>query len=309
MSDNDTLPRSPSRSAIWEHLKWIVGVLAIPLALAIIAHTFQSASAQKQAIDARLRLYTELLSRREEADTSVRKDMFTKVLDKFLNEKEKANDLEERIVAIELLALNFHDSLNLSPLFRQSEEMIKRKTQPERSRLLNKLDRVATLVKDRQIEVLDIVGSKRDFTVHYEDLAKEPQTIIDAEDEALTIADPSQVETSGRQKRVAIPRKFIVEVLERDAELRRLHVRVRILGTGEEMTRLHWVLWVDPYDFPLVDFIRISPTERFTIVQNRSSDESAGLVFIYFPSSRSGIKDKPFIDEVVNNLLRRDESR
>jgi hypothetical protein len=41
------------------------------------------------------------------------------------------------------------------------------------------------------------------------------------------------------------------------------------------------------------------------VVLIRYSAEDAQLGLIYFPSSRSGVKDKPFLDEVISTLLRK----
>jgi hypothetical protein len=67
--------------------------------------------------------------------------------------------------------------------------------------------------------------------------------------------------------------------------------------------RNQWVFWVDPYDFPQVDFTRLSSEERFALVQYRADDTSVTLTFIFFPSARGGIKDKPYMDEVVTRLI------
>jgi hypothetical protein len=32
--------------------------------------------------------------------------------------------------------------------------------------------------------------------------------------------------------------------------------------------------------------------------------DSAQITFVYFPSSRSGVKDKPYMDELLSDLLR-----
>jgi hypothetical protein len=56
--------------------------------------------------------------------------------------------------------------------------------------------------------------------------------------------------------------------------------------------------------FPLVDFIRISKSERVAIVMTAYDEVAAELTLVYFPSSRSGVKDKPFIDDVISRLRR-----
>jgi hypothetical protein len=64
--------------------------------------------------------------------------------------------------------------------------------------------------------------------------------------------------------------------------------------------------WVDPFDFPLVNFSRVSPSERVAVMLDSYDDPkgTARLVLLYFPSSRSAAKDKPYIDDLVNTLLR-----
>src|SRR5437660_10798773 len=67
-----------------ENAKWLIATLAIPAALGLVAHEYQQSQAERQINDARLRLYTELLSKREEADTAVRRGIFDKVLERYL---------------------------------------------------------------------------------------------------------------------------------------------------------------------------------------------------------------------------------
>jgi hypothetical protein len=69
-----------------ENAKWLIATLAIPVTLAFVAHNYQQSQAERQISDARLRLYTELLSKREEADTAVRRGIFDKVLEKYLTQ-------------------------------------------------------------------------------------------------------------------------------------------------------------------------------------------------------------------------------
>jgi len=75
--------------------------------------------------DQKRRAFVELLSRREEADSNLRKDMFSKVIDQFVGEKGaklEARDpgsIETRILYLELLVNNFHESIDLGPLLKQ----------------------------------------------------------------------------------------------------------------------------------------------------------------------------------------------
>jgi hypothetical protein len=274
-----------------DNVKFVIttlATLAFPLALGYVSYEYQRASAERQGVEARLRLYTELLSKREEADTGVRKGIFDRVLETYL--KPGGEDLQQRLVALELLALNFHDSLALSPLFWQLQRQILREPAARREDLLTQLERIARAIKDRQVEVLEVVGVKRDATIDFDELASKASVTLF--DEKLSFDDPDPLASRPR-----LTRRFQAEVVEQDAKQHRLLVRV-------QDDRAQWALWVDVFDFPMVDFVRLSKSERFTVVLRTYKPRSAQLTFIYYPSSRGGVKDKPFIDEVISDLRR-----
>jgi hypothetical protein len=271
-----------------DNVKWLIATLAIPVTLGLLSYQYEKASTARQATEARLRLYTELLSKREEMDTGVRRGIFDKVLETYL--KPGGADVEQKLVALELLALNFHDSLNLSPLFWQLEREIGRSSTStaRKGALTDQLGRIAREIKDRQVEVLEVVGAKRDGSILFEGVGQNPVLF----DEELVFRDPDPL---GKDRE--LKRHFKVEVVEHDAARHRVLVRVY---TGKS----HWVLWIDPFDLPFVDFLRLSTSERFAAVLRTYRPESAQITFIYFPSSRSGVKDKPFMDEVLSDLRR-----
>lgn len=75
------------------------------------------------------RLITELQIRREQAESELRKDVFDQTLQAFLL-KNKVQDnsitgMSKQMLRLELLALNFGDSLSLSPLFKEIREDLK----------------------------------------------------------------------------------------------------------------------------------------------------------------------------------------
>lgn len=271
-----------------DNVKWLIATIAIPVTLGFVSYQYQKASSARQVADSRLRLYTELLSKREEADTGVRKAIFEKVLGTYLTPGRE--DLEQKLVALELLALNFHDSLNLSPLFWQLDREIRRNraSAEERDAWLKQLERLAREVKDRQVEVLEVVGARLDGSILFDEMEQRPVLI----DEELVFRDPDPLATEPEKRR-----HFKIEVAEHDAARHRVLVRAHDGKT-------QWVFWVDPFDFPFVDFARLSKSERFAAVLRTYRPDSAQITFIYFPSSRSGVKDKPFMDEVLSNLQR-----
>ncbi len=274
-----------------ETTKWVLTVLGIPLVLAYLSHRYEETTARNQAADARLRLYTELLTSREQADSGLRKDMFGKVLDTFMTKRD--GDIDQQLVELELLAANFQDSLNLSPLFRQIRRKIQTQPPKEQQAFTERLESVANDVKDRQIEALELVGAKMDGTVNFAQL--EAGTSAPIVDKELTFSDPGSADAAATGNPGIHKRHFHAEALEWDQVQHRLLVQVH---DGAKQ----WVISVDPFDFPLVDYTRISNTERFTVAMTSYSDEYAQLKFLYFPSSRSGVSDKPYIDQVLASL-------
>ena len=65
----------------------------------------------------------------------------------------------------------------------------------------------------------------------------------------------------------------------------------------------------DLFDFPLSTFARISPFERVAVLFDNYGQrvQYAQLTLLYFPSSRSAAKDKPYIEDLVTQLRARDE--
>lgn len=75
------------------------------------------------------RLITELQISREQAESELRKDVFDQTLQAFLLKTQKQDDsikgMSKQLLRLELLALNFGDSLSLSPLFNEFRRDLK----------------------------------------------------------------------------------------------------------------------------------------------------------------------------------------
>ncbi len=57
------------------------------------------------------------MSRREESESALRKDMFQTIIASFVNANARGATSTPSVLNLELLAYNFHESLNLKPLF------------------------------------------------------------------------------------------------------------------------------------------------------------------------------------------------
>jgi hypothetical protein len=300
-----------------DNLKWLIGTLSLPVVLLLLSTAFQqsanersrkeiAAANERASAENRSRLYTELLQKREDGDAAVRRDVFNKLMDKYMLQ----SDLDSRLVMLELLALNFHESLNLNPLFWQLDRQITRlPSAAERLMLRVQLERIAQGVKDRQFALL----APEDFSKAYDvDLARVPNMALPGEG-CVVVGAPMQqaeptraIEATARYSELDMrgasvqrARQFRVEVDCRDPLQRRLFVIVTDVAT--ERT---WKFWVDPYDFPLANFTLVSRDERFALLLDQYDDGNGNsrLRLAHFPASRSGARDKPHIADVMSRL-------
>lgn len=295
---------SNGRRSLGSGVKWGLEHLALPVAVLLVPLIFQhqaaKQAAERQAAQAELtkveqnfKLYTEMLGKREQEDTQVRSQLFDKLLGTYLDPTSK--DLNARLVALELLALNFHDALNLSPLFWELDRRLSVAPGAQGRALRDQLERVGQQVKERQAALLTIDGDSRPLDIDLSLL--------------FPGAPPFHAGFIARLERGSSPdaqahgREFSLDVTDHDPKNRRLFV---VVATPDATGGSNTVsFWVDPYDFPLVSFSRVSSGERFAVIQDtyRPDVGYARLKFLYFRSERSGAKDKPFLDELRLKLI------
>lgn len=132
-SDDGEAPSTP-----WWKNSEVIFKAGVTLAIAIAGFVVNAGLENRRARSAQAtleqqreagvqRLYTELMTRRQEAESAIRKDMFVNYIQAFLEaraDKCGANEIDRRhkrldqmTLTLELLASNFHESINLKPLF------------------------------------------------------------------------------------------------------------------------------------------------------------------------------------------------
>ena len=117
MDTEEPLEPKKEKRDLWDKIQIImhpIGGLITALTIALVSYYGSSYLNNKQNNDSKIRLYTELMSSREQAESALRKDMFNSILGTILKD---SHSLDENILQLELLAYNFHESLNLMPLF------------------------------------------------------------------------------------------------------------------------------------------------------------------------------------------------
>lgn len=272
------------------------GVFLTAVAAVIVGYWGPEYLSRKQAEETNVRLYAELMSRREESDSSMRKDMFDSVIQSFIRPL-KPRSPEQAVLNLELLASNFHESLDLAPLFKQVYgEIFKRPPSADRGQLLDRLAKVKDEVMEKQLETLTAFGRKCDGTLDFDEIAADP-VIIDAkpEEDAAGSGGISEL----RRKQVHL------EVIRVEKERREVLVRL-IIGAPPHL-EVDKTFWIGPYDFPMLNNVRLDGGNRCAVVLRNVQQESTEITLVLFPGSRASLKEKPYYDEVMRDLLREQE--
>jgi hypothetical protein len=311
------------------HRPWIelTKILALPLVTLVLGYWFNSSLNERQQVESNIRLYAEMMGRREEADSNLRKDMFNSILTTFMARDpalrlSSEEVIRRQILSLELLAYNFHESLDIGPLFRDVERRIALEQRGANAELRGRLESVAIQVIEHQLTAVSDVGM-----VERGDAL--PQKIKDFQAHILfgtrTIADP-QVKAGEGASRLCLSmeaadgsrhyRQFRLELIGLNEAARevQVHLYVSQILTAEQCRQAGLDLEghrevdtnfiVGLFDFPMIDNTRLSGGERTSVSLTALSPNVLSVALAYFPASRASLKDKPYYDEVMRELRR-----
>jgi len=323
--------KADKRTPAWIEL---VKVLALPLVTLVLGYWFNSSLNERQQIDNNVRLYAEMMGRREEADSNLRKDMFNSILNTFMAKDPNLKispeeQIRQQILSLELLAYNFHESLDIAPLFKDVERRIPKdeKGIGPNMELQARLESVALQVIDHQLTALSDVGM-----VERGDAL--PEKIKDFQAHIMfgahTIPDPNvkpgegparlcmSSETTDRTRRY---RQFKLELIGYNPERREVQVHLYVSQPLSEAECKQGMLdlegkrevdtnfYVGLFDFPMIDNTRLSSGDRCAVSMTALNPGVVSLTLAYFPASRASLKDKPYYDEVIRDLVRQPGAR
>jgi len=269
-----------------------VGGLLTALSVALLGFYGSTYLNRKQEADNQARVYAELTSQREQAESVLRKDMFGSIFESFLKATTPSTDI--KVLNMELLAYNFHESLNLKPLFSHLRRQIGTPKDDVTKAYLNRLEKVASNVTHKQMLVLEEDGQSFDTTIDFKELREHPENLMPE-------LRPLVLEGIGRTFRL-LP-------LAVDSAARELRFRLEII-TPKASPELTWVEFdVGFYDFPMIDNTRLSHDQRCAVVLQTLEENRAEVTLVYFPGSRASLKEKPFYEDVINKLQARPQSQ
>ena len=305
----------------------LVKVLALPLVTLVLGYWFNSSLNERQQIDNNVRLYAEMMGRREEADSNLRKDMFNSILSAFIAKDPNLRmtpdeQIRQQILSLELLAFNFHESLDIAPLFKEANRRIPPDDSPAGKELRGRLESVALQVVEHQLTALSDVGSVERGDA-LPDKIKDFQAHIMFG--ARAIADPKvkpgegasrlclSAEANSGERRY---RQFVLELIGYNESVHEVQVRLYASKPltmeqcqqatldleGQREIDTNFV--VDLFDFPMIDNTRLSGSERCAVSLTALNPNIISVSLAYFPASRASLKATPYYDEVIRDLVR-----
>lgn len=303
-----------------ESLSKVIGSVLIPVAIFVLGYWGNKYLQERQSLETKRQLYTQLMSRREESESSLRKDMFTSIVKSFIEPGSTTPCLEEKVLDLELLAYNFYDSLNLKPIFKHLKKQIdyeislangkikqiaalgKARNQCEGKSIdtlndyLDRLNSVAKIITQKQLHVLEQVGTKFDRTIPLEGFANKKQfSEIKLDSGELDLNNNANIQR-------------IFDITVQDADIINKEIKIQVaVSTIENNTKTTQIeeFSIGYFDFPMIDNTRLSNDERYAVVVTGFSEKPEPLAFItlvYFPGSYASLKDKPYYDDVLNRL-------
>jgi hypothetical protein len=283
----------PRKRDLWDKIGVILqssGGLLTAVSVAVIGLVGSSYLKDRELTDTNTRIYLELTSKREESESALRKDMFVNIIQSFL--RSGSATLDERVLNLELLSYNFHESLNLKPLFVYLERQIGSSKDPNKKNYLDRLYKVASEISRKQLLVLEGAGQKTDRNIDFENFKQNPGGFP---------IEPATMTLEG------ISRQFSLFVLSIDRKNHQINVRLEIQSPNDgskEIETSAVEFSVGYFDFPMIDNIRLTHDQRVAVVLNTIEDSAADITLACFPGSYASLKDKASLEEIIQNLMR-----
>jgi hypothetical protein len=287
----------PDHKDFWDKLQIVLqplGGLLTAMAVAMLGFMGSSAIDRQQSSEAKLRLYSELMSRREESEATLRKEMFQSIIGSFFDNGQAS--LDARLLKMELLAQNFHEALNLTPLFQHMRREIERAdvSTVQRRGYEDRLVDLAREVTRKQLIVLEAGGQRANYTVIFSDSLIEGSKSETLEDAVLTLD--------------GIERRFRITVFKVDTTLRSARMGLEIetpQQTGvSQLSAGRYAVEFDVgfFSTPMIDNTRLSNDQRVAVVLTDMNPAGASLSLVYFPGSRASLREKPYYEEILKKL-------
>ena len=306
-TEEPLVPKKEKRDT-WDKIEIIlhpIGGLITALTIALVSYFGSAYLNGRQNNDSKIRLYTELMSSREQSESALRKDMFNSILGTILKD---SHSLDENILQLELLAYNFHESLNLMPLFVYLDRQIAAEKNIQlKEAYRSRLYKMAGDVISKQISSLEGAATRETMFITFpgDSVKYKPglsqEFAMDWKDSKVFYDTVKVGNTNNVYKRVVFLKALGYNIDEKRVNVR-LDIETSLNNKFVNMVTQEFT--IDYFQFPMIDNTRLSNDMRCAVVM-RDFDfpNFIEVDILYFPGSHSSLKEKPYYDEVVKKLL------
>lgn len=306
----------------------------VTLVLGVATFWMDSRISERAEKEQAARLYTQLISDREQASTALRKDMFGTILGQILGAGGGAatvvgsRNLDNQLLKLELLALNFGESLSMGPLFATLDRQIR--TDASYATKLERLDRSAfdarlsslarrvadaqrgSLAGEAKSFVVDVpraqVGEVGSFS--WPDTPRNERLACLVLDNIQRRVELTFENVDQRAKTIDVSLALSTHKLAPEApggchdafgECAELEgVCVKYLFTHyREPTK---PFTIDRFNLPLIDNSLLSDDQRFALIMRDFTDEYVEVLGILYPGQYAGRQDKLTLDQAIEAL-------
>ena len=311
-TEEPVVPKKEKRD-FWDKMQIVmqpIGGLITALTIALVSYYGSSYLNNKQNNEAKISLYTQLMSSREQSESALRKDMFNSILGTILKD---SHSLDENILQLELLAYNFHESLNLMPLFvYMSRQIALEKNIQLKEDYQKRLYKMAGDVTSKQISSLEGASTQETMFITFpvDSIKYKPglsqDFAMDWKDSKVFYDTIKVGNSNSVYKRVVFLKASGFNVDEKTVNVR-LDIETSLNDKFINMVTQEFT--IDYFQFPMIDNTRLSNDMRCAVVM-RDFDfpNFVEVDILYFPGSHSSLKEKPYYDDVVKKLLMDKES-
>lgn len=251
-----------------------VGAIVASIFIPFVIHTNAERNRSNQ-------LYAEIVSKREVADSQLRARMFENLIKGFFGDASQQKSDKMRLTLLRLLALNFHESFDLKPLFEELESDL---TDKDR----NKLKEIAK----------EIVGKQEAMLSHVEEGMVFRRTLHVGEENGIMV--PPQDQAAYKGHRLGIQ---VTEIGQND-DYARLHVLDFPEGANDIGDLAEVEFKLSYYDTPFIDNTKLFNDTRFAITLHGIVKErkAIDIKIIFFPETYMSSRDRPYLDQMLEQL-------
>lgn len=271
-------------SSFWDKVQKL-SVLLIPLVGGVFTWVTYYDQQQRAAIDKqrqRQELYVKILSERESADAAMRAKIFETLVTRY--QEAASRKTREQIPLLEMLILNFHDTLNVAPLMRALAAKLARENDKEG---MAQLQKAAKKMAQQQINQI------RNFKWAYDTTRYAYYEVLDLPVHARDSKQWDQSPILAEDKTAPQLSFRVVDLAEDKVAMQLLEPEAAELRTFD----------VSYYDLPLVDNTALNGRKlAFVLEDIDKARKRAKVALLLFPQELTGVRDRPFVEGMMEHL-------